>query len=175
MKQKIEEKAEEILRTTGSFQIPIQVDVVAHRLGLQVQAAILGEDISGILVVDGGQGTIGYNQHQAEVRQHFTIAHEIGHFLLHLDKEGHSDLFVDRRYAAIYHRDGRSAAGEDENEREANQFAAALLMPASLLCEEVEKHDFDFGDEEALDLLAKRFQVSTQAMSIRLAALGIFK
>jgi len=78
-----------------------------------------------------------------------------------------SDLFIDTHYI-VYRRDEHSATGEDRREREANRFAAALLMPADLLRTEIQKQPFDFGDEEMLPALASKFQISTQAMSIRL-------
>ncbi len=109
------------------------------------------------------------------MRQRFTIAHECGHFLLHQTENEASGLFVDRRYAAFYWRDGRSSEGEDIAEVEANQFAASLLMPTKLVLEEIQKQDFDLTDEEALNALASKFEVSIQAMSFRLANLGILK
>lgn len=84
------------------MQVPVPVELVAHRLNLQVKAALRGDDISGVLVVDNDQGMIGFNQAQAPVRQRFTIAHECGHFLLHQTENEASGLFVDRRYAAFY-------------------------------------------------------------------------
>jgi len=45
-------------------------------------------------------------------------------------------------------------------------------MPAPLLQAELLKRPLDFGDDEMLTELAIKFQVSTQAMSIRLSSLG---
>jgi Zn-dependent peptidase ImmA (M78 family) len=53
-------------------------------------------------------------------------------------------------------------------EIEANQLGAALLMPRGLVQQEVRSQDLDLDDSEAIELLAKRFQVSTAAMSNRL-------
>jgi len=61
----------------------------------------------------------------------FTIAHEIGHFILH---HGESDLFIDTTYVAF--RDSESTKGENRAEIQANQFAAALLMPALFIEQE---------------------------------------
>ena len=55
----------------------------------------LGDDVSGLLSIENGVGTIGYNQTEPKVRKRFTIAHELGHFELHRDK---SDLFVDKQF-----------------------------------------------------------------------------
>lgn len=169
----IDARAENILHQTDMLRVPVDVELVAHRLNLQIEATSLGENVSGLLVVEKGQGVIGYNATQAAVRQRFTIAHEIGHFVLHLSNNP-SALFIDTQYI-VYRRDAKSSTGEDQQEREANRFAAALLMPAVLLHAELQKRSFDFGDEEMLTALASKFQVSTQAMSIRLSTLNIWQ
>lgn len=106
------------------------------------------------------------------VRSRFSIAHELGHYLLHKDSRS---LFIDKRNFAVYHRNELSSTGEDRLEIEANRFAAALLMPTDMLRNEITKNDFDLGDEEVQSSLAKRFNVSTQAMAYRLASLGMFE
>lgn len=71
-------------------------------------------------------------------------------------------------------RDGVSSQSVDENEVEANQFAAALLMPADLIAADIEPlvgTDVLF----AIRKLAKRYKVSEQAMSIRLSTLRYFQ
>jgi Zn-dependent peptidase ImmA (M78 family) len=166
----IETRAADLLRETNCFAIPVAVDKVAYRLGLAVEAAELGDDVSGILVVKNESGTIGYNESQAPVRQRFSIAHEIGHYVLHRE---HERLFIDKSYSAVFRRDQNSSTGEDLREIQANQFAAALLMPEELLAKEIAGFSLDLGDELALTALASRFQVSSQAMSLRLAHLGI--
>lgn len=166
----IEKKAEDLLRSTESMRLPIPVEIIAHRLGVVVDTAPLGEDISGVLVVKDEIGTIGVNQSHSPVRQRFTIAHELGHYVLHREL---SNLFIDKEYTAF--RDSKSSQGEDRAEIQANRFAAALLMPREMVMREIGgPHGFDFGDEKTLDRLADKFQVSVQAMSIRLSNLGVF-
>ena len=60
-------------------------------------------------------------------------------------------------------------------ERQANQFAAALLMPKFLVEEELKSIHIDLGDEQGLKSLADRFAVSAQAMSLRLVNLGLIE
>lgn len=167
----IDQLAEDVLRQTGCDRIPVPVDRVARMLGLKVEAARFGDNVSGVIVFADDSATIGYNIAQAPVRQRFTIAHEIGHFKLHHQKR---TLFIDKHYTEVYRRDQASATGDYLIERQANQFAAALLMPRHLLFQELQKVKFDLGDEIALEELAERFQVSAQAMSIRIANLGFF-
>lgn len=69
------------------------------------------------------------------------IPHSQGHFLLHVKRKLQSQLFIDRHTS--YRRDGYSAGGADYQEVEANQIGAALLMPKSLVQQEVKKNDLD--------------------------------
>jgi len=165
-KQNLEERAEKTLRDTDGYRVPVPIHLVAERLNLTLEAAALGEKVSGMLVVQGDQGAIGYNSAHARVRQRFTISHEIAHYLLHARRSGKAQLFIDKQ--VTYRRDEQSSAGVNSEEVEANKLGAALLMPRGLVQQEVRTQDLDLDDGEAIDLLAKRFQVSTAAMSNRL-------
>jgi Zn-dependent peptidase ImmA (M78 family) len=169
--QRIDARALEVLAETRMLRMPVPVERVALALDLFLEEIELGDDVSGVLVVENGVGTIGYNRAQSRVRQRFTIAHEIGHFVLHRDS---SQLFIDKHYTAVYRRNRRGDDEPDIREVEANRFAAGLLMPESLVLSEIEDLDFDLGDQDDLALLAERFQVSVQALSLRLGHLGVF-
>ncbi len=70
-------------------------------------------------------------------------------------------------------RNSESARGEDNDEKEANLFAAELLMPAIFLREELDGKELDLlGDGNFLDRLAKKYKVSVQALTFRLAYLN---
>jgi Zn-dependent peptidase ImmA (M78 family) len=172
----IEVKAVEVLRKTRCLRVPVPVDVVAVRLGLRLREAPLGEGVSGVLLVEGGSGTIGYNEGHHPVRQRFSIAHEIGHYILHAVEDRSTGIFIDKQPTAHlkreYRRDSASSTGEKSQEIQANGFAAALLMPKELVVKEVEGLDPDIDDEDAISELATTFEVSPQAMSLRLAKLG---
>lgn len=171
-----EKLASQILEEMGITEPPIPVELVAYRRGLKVEPFDLGDDVSGVLVINDGKGVIGYNSNHPLVRRRFTIAHECGHYEMH-GSDG--ELFIDKRYIDkqyfVAFRDGRSSTGEDKQEREANAFAAALLMPETILRREIEKRYFDLADETALRDLAELFQVSQQAMMYRLLKLGILE
>jgi len=166
---RIERKAQQILKELGITEPPVPIQRVAQELGLEIEPAALGDGISGILVIEGDKGKIGYNRVDAEVRQRFTIAHELAHYILH---RGKRPIFIDRKYA-VYLRSGRSSTGEDRQEIQANQMAAALLMPSRQVRAAVRDTVFDLGDEEGIQELAEQFNVSTQAMSFRLLNLGL--
>lgn len=165
----IENIAEKILKKNDQKKPPIDPAIIAQKLKVRVEQADLGEDVSGAIIIKNGKAKIGFNPNEITQRQRFTIAHELGHYLLHREK---MEMFIDKTYYAL--RDEKSTKGEYQMEKEANAFAAALLMPSSLVLEEVKKINFDLADDSSLRKLANKFNVSTQAMSFRLANLNIF-
>ena len=173
-RHEIEETAKQLLVESDAYRIPVPVDMVAYRLGLLTEAAVLDDNTSGILLVDNNRGAIGYNSTHAPTRQRFTIAHEIGHFVLHVKgKDKQRRLFIDKY--RVFFRDGQSSGGVDREEIEANSFGAALLMPKQLVLDELLKVDFDIDDDDLPSVLAKRFNVSPIAMSNRLNSLGLIQ
>ncbi|MCF8276992.1 MAG: ImmA/IrrE family metallo-endopeptidase [Flavobacteriales bacterium] len=166
----IESKASKILDVEPVVKLPIPIIKIATRLGLTVSPYDLVEGVSGVLVLENGKGTIGYNPRESSVRQRFTVAHELGHYLLHANG---NEVFVDHKYKVMF-RDEKSSTGEDKREQEANAFAACILMPKDLVEKEISKNEFDLADNDSLKKLAKKFDVSSIAMSIRLANLGLF-
>ncbi len=170
-KAALEKQAEEILESNDAMRAPVPLESIVHNLGLKLQAKPLADGLSGVLLIEGGQGVIGYNALHHPVRQRFTIAHEIGHFQLHVHEA--SQLFIDK--TITFHRNYGSSSGSDRMEVEANGFAAALLMPKKLVLEEIQKGDVDLDDEDDIAALAKRFGVSTAAMSFRLVNLGLVR
>ncbi|WP_420238023.1 ImmA/IrrE family metallo-endopeptidase [Telmatobacter bradus] len=136
-------------------QVPVDVIRMAEVLGLKVWQQEM-DGYSGLIKKDPKHGGLaGYsiivNKLDHRPRQRFTIAHEVGHFLLHRDRIG--DGLKDD---ALY-RSGLST----REEVEANKLAAMILMPFHLLDREV-KAGISVQD------LADKFGVSKQAMSIRL-------
>jgi len=107
------------------------------------------------------------NQSQAQSRQRFTIAHELGHALLHEGEE----LHVDKDFR-INFRDVVSSLATNVEEIESNTFAAWLLMPSRLLIRQIRSEHLDIDDGEEVEKLAGRYQVSAQAMTYRLANLA---
>jgi len=181
--QYIENKALEILdKYKLGKKAPVDIFKVAKKIGLEVYGDTLNEDISGILFIEKGQGKIGINSSHPPVRKRFTIAHEIGHFVLQHNRK--NQFFIDesnKHMSMKFHRDSNSSTGEMRQEREANAFAAAILMPEKLLQKEVENFNFDLSNPygnttegDDLDRLAEKFVVSSQAMAFRLANLNFF-
>ena len=105
---------------------PVKVVAIAHALGLKVyETPSMDKNISGMIKKDAKiGGDSGYaiyvNAGHAEVRRRFTIAHEIGHYVLHKSLIG--DGIIED---ALLRADGLS----NSVERQANSFSADLLMP----------------------------------------------
>jgi len=170
--ENLEDTAERTLRDTNAYRIPVAVAIVAHRLNLSLEALPLG-DLSGVLIVSGSRGAIGYNSAHARVRQRFTISHEIAHFALHTVHNGKPRLFIDRH---VMFRTGDGASRNVElEELEATRLGSALLMPKSLVQKEIRNRDLDLDDDEAISFLARQFWVSPMAMANRLLRLGMFR
>jgi Zn-dependent peptidase ImmA (M78 family) len=150
--------------------VPVPVTKIAQALGVTVQKKRADNELSGFLYRDRKRNLaiIGVNADHHEHRQIFTTAHELGHFLLH----DFDDLHVDRQLK-VWLRSELSSQGIDDEEKEANLFAAELLMPVRFLGEDVDKIGaIDLEDEDVLRRLAKKYGVSTQAMTFRLGYLG---
>lgn len=144
---------------------PIPVARIARAEGLSVVMRQLDGEISGFLArPDRTTGLIGVNSRHPKVRQRFTIAHEIGHFFLSEDDA----LHVDHGFP-LQLRSEVSAKGIDRDEVEANLFAAELLMPASFFLPDLEAHEpLDVFDEKTIRQLAKKYDVSTHSLLLRI-------
>ncbi|WP_265307185.1 ImmA/IrrE family metallo-endopeptidase [Verminephrobacter eiseniae] len=99
---------------------------------------------------------IAYNGKSRPERQRFTIAHELGHFILHRSRQ--QSFNCDKQSV---HTDIDTLR---DIEREADDFASNLLMPGDLLRAWISSQRIDF---RILGDIAKRFQVSLEALCIR--------
>lgn len=159
--EKIELKAEQLLNQLEVKTIPVPVEDIAYSLKIKISRAP-SSDFSGLLIRKDGHALIGVNSNEAPTRQRFTIAHELGHFFLHPLK----DAFVDFRKEL--------ARGETRTpkERQADMFAAALLMPRKQLIRDVKKATKSGVTEEVVTSLAREYAVSEEAMRYRLMNLS---
>ncbi|MCX8016832.1 MAG: ImmA/IrrE family metallo-endopeptidase [Rhodocyclaceae bacterium] len=154
----IEREAQRILANHWDGKLPVDVHAIASRMGLEVRSGALEE--SGRIELIGELPRITVNANEAWVRQRFTVAHELGHWALGHLRHGQR-LFRDAPASFTL------AAGGQE--REANAFAAAILMPADAL-----RFVMQEGVAETLEGLARMFDVSQAAMHWRVHNLGLF-
>ena len=98
-------------------------------------------------------------------RRNFMIAHELGHLFLHMGFGVDPDLWS-RQNDTIYRRFGTS-----EQEYQANEFAAALLMPQKEYLSELLRNKTDDG-KVCISEIADYFHVSNAAAGNRGKFLG---
>ena len=136
---------------------PVDLDGMARALGLVVEERWFDEaDTAGMIERAGRTYRISLNHMDSPRRKRFTLAHEIAHYILHRDLIG--DGITDR---GLY----RSRLS-DTIERQANRYAANLLMPSGLVRAAWREGDCSVAG------MAARFNVSEEAARIRLSELG---
>lgn len=167
-----EKKAYQLLDRLNISTIPIPVEDIAKMLDIVIIREEFDDHLSGMLYRDNFHTIIGVNSNHLEPRQRFTIAHEIGHFIMHEGEQVH----IDENFR-VHFRDITSSLATNMNEIEANAFAAALLMPENHVREAfaqiADGIESSNDDDQQIQLLAKQFNVSKQALLIRLGKLGL--
>lgn len=153
--QHIQEIAMQAIEKAGCKQPPVPVEKVAEAMGLDVVPFAFHNKVSGLLKKE--EGVIGVNKTHHPVRQRFTIAHELGHFLL---GHGLGEEYQEETIDDVFDK-------PRPEEREANLFASSLLMPTDWVKDYVKKNGME------IDALAQTFGVSKQAATIRLLHLKL--
>lgn len=138
---------------------PVDVSRVAKALGFTVLQYPFAETTSGVTFIEGDVRAIGVNEAHADTRQRFSAAHELGHFLSGHTSYDHQAMHIEDRPTWL--------DPQNRQETEANEFAAELLMPEQCLKADVATYGLD------VPYLAKRYQVSEQAMWIQLIDLRL--
>lgn len=161
-------EAARLRKKFGGNDLPVPVDQIARMAGIRIESLSLDDNLSGMSFVKDGVAVIVVNSNHHLNRRRFTIAHELGHHILHreyLTNNVHVDKFVQ----AVLPRNRFSSEGVDSKEIEANSFAAELLMPESELAR---WGNVDINDDVRVQVLAKKLKVSVAALTYRLINLG---
>ncbi len=150
----------------GLLRLPVDPFLIAQALGIKAYSARLSEGVSGMLIKRPGEDAEIYvHAADSDNRQHFTCAHELGHYVKRVG-EGDSEWeYVERR-------DLLSSEGTDPDEIYANQFAAALLMPKEAVQERLARLG-TAGRLAHASALAVEFGVSAEAMQYRITNLAL--
>lgn len=170
-KNKLEYSLDDLLTS-----IPINIEALIRAHGLELNKnADLEDGVLGELRYENGNFKVSVKKTDHYYRKRFTMAHELAHFVLHKDRIS-GDVIKD--YDPEQSNNGRSINREvgvsSEQEFEANLYAAKLLMPEDLVVEYAKERGVLAGgviDEEALKEIAMAFQVSKDAMRIRINGL----
>jgi len=150
----VRNRAKQVIAMFNVTGPPVEVNEIARHLGFTVIPFEFPDEVSGVTFIEAGVKSIGVNSKHALTRQRFSVAHEIGHYLC-----GHEAYDGDK---ILVEETARMLNAHSHQEMEANEFAAELLMPVNWLRKDVGAIGLD------VPALAKRYQVSEQAMWIQL-------
>jgi Zn-dependent peptidase ImmA (M78 family) len=153
------QKAEAFLRDEGLTTLPVDPFAIARTRDIEVKPKPdTAGGVSGMLLRHGDVFGILYATHvKSEGFQRFSVAHELGHFLL----DGHIDHVLPQDGMHTSH---AGFVSDDPYEAEADQFAAGLLMPAGPLKRVLGRQDPSL---EAIESLASLCNTSLTATAIR--------
>lgn len=149
------QKAGTVLAENYVLEPPVNVYELVRNYGIDIEEQPFPSDfdnVSGFINIEDGRPTMYVNLNEPKNRRKFTVAHEFGHWLLHKEK-----IRKDPGMTVLY-RKALGAANDDPAEREANAFAAELLVPMEMLQKEIDKPVHE---------LAEKFQVSTDVIGYR--------
>jgi Zn-dependent peptidase ImmA (M78 family) len=141
--------------------LPVDPVALANRLDIKVIETPLPNNVSGGLIKqDGNTPMIVLNEKDSRQRKRFTCAHELGHYVYRVE----TGLDGDYEYTDL--RGVLASSGTNYEEKFANRFAGALLLPQ----ESVKKL---FKEESPVFMMATQFDVSAEAMQVRLRVLDL--
>lgn len=147
-----------LARENGVEASPLNLEKLLKFLGITLVMEEGDESFSGCIEKRGNGYYISVNKYHPEKRKRFTIAHELGHYFLHrsiLSDIGREEVLM------------REPSALTPIEREANNFAADLLMPEELFLGELRS-----GNDSA-SYLSDKFGVSIPAIKYRAYQLNI--
>ena len=145
-------KAKSILREFNITTPPIDPEAIAEAKGIDVLYVAFGDlsaEVSGLY--DFESGSIYVNKHMPGNRKTFTIAHELGHALLH------QDYAKSEAYSAMPR--SNVHINKPDVEREADVFAACLLVPTKMLKK--------YQNYASVTELSRMFAVSDDVVAIQ--------
>jgi Zn-dependent peptidase ImmA (M78 family) len=149
----VERRAEQVVERFRLSVPPVALDDICRAEGLFLCARPF-DYVAGVFIRDEVFPVIMVNSREPRVRRRFTIAHELGHYYL------------------AHQRTAFPEPGNDvQLEREANRFAACLLMPESWLRDYWRAYAGNRENRESV--VAGIFDVSQAALRVRLRELGL--
>lgn len=147
-----------LLTDFNVFQINTNVVKLANLLHMNVIPATFKDDsIAGLLKFENGQVNIYVNEYQSVNRQRFTIAHEIGHFILH------KDFIKGQKINAFYRKDFDNFSDPIEQQ--------TIYLHKFINARKVIKNLWE--TYKSTSYIANILKVSEQAVNIRLITLGV--
>jgi len=159
----IQQRAVRVLNEYQISKLPIDPKLIAKKANILVEPNTNCEKgVSGMLLRNGENYCIIYATYlENQGFENFSIAHELGHYFL----EGHFDKIF--QYGKI-HKSTADFISDNEIERQADTFAASLLMPENLF----KDHLTEYGKGmTCIEAMSKLCNTSLTATAIRYAEL----
>jgi Zn-dependent peptidase ImmA (M78 family) len=161
----------DLVRSSLGLSLPYDPEKAVETLGGRIIQDVDDMAIDAYIKKDGEDGfVISLNGKKPFLRERFTIAHELGHLFLHMGFLINKDLWKNQNTefqdSAYY----RMSGNYSQEESEANEFAAAFLMPR----EEFKAQIYSNPSDNRIDIraIADYFQVSPSAVLTRAKWLG---
>lgn len=148
----------EILTLAWNLKVPVDLELIAGRMGIQVCLAALGESSSEIIIKDLYKEIL-LNTRESFVAQRYALAHAMGAIFSGLLPDGG----LRQSFGATSYRHPATS----RLDAEANRFALALLMPKDAidLCIE--------NGSRSVAEIAQIFLTSEAAVKVRLQSIGV--
>lgn len=169
-KNLIDEKAKEALSLIRYQDGEVDIINIARNLGFTVGIASLPAWDDGFIIVDDNtthiqeitgvktDKIIGVNDKRDLQKKRFTIAHEIGHYMLHY-AQNESKLYA--------HREDKKGKNKEEND--ADYFAASVLMPKEQFKAKYDElKSKSLSNDDIITLLQKHFSVPYESAERRI-------
>lgn len=155
--QKLEDLTSRILVNNDMYNIPVDPVKIAKTYDILVYEGNLNNKIAGAIryYKDKDKFEILVNKNDPKTKQRFTIAEELGYYILHEKKLKDDEIHINLIDKQI-----------DEEEKEVEYFAGALLINKTLL-ENV------YNSSSTILELSELFKVSVSSMTVRLDILGM--
>jgi Zn-dependent peptidase ImmA (M78 family) len=161
--KRVKNRAEKIVYNHGISSFPVDPILIAQKEDIVVKPKDdCSEGISGVLLKVGDQFGIMYSTFYANKGfENFSIGHELGHYFL----DGHLETLLS---SSTIHQSKANFFSSDQYEREADIFAASLLMPEDMF----KNHLWKFGKGlDGIIGMAELCNTSLTATAIRFAEL----
>ncbi len=155
--EKLEELTSRILINNDMYNIPVDPVKIAKTYDIIVYEGELDNKVAGAIryYKEKDKFEILVNKNDSKVKQRFTIAEELGYYILYEEKLKKEEIHIQLIDKEI-----------SEEEKEVDYFAGALLINKILL-ENV------YSINSTILELAELFKVSVSAMTVRLNLLGL--
>lgn len=169
-------RSKDILKKLEYTTAPFDPFEIANKMGVKVDTTLDWEKVEkikdGQILVSNGEPIIWINPLRPENRKKFTLAHELGHLVYDVLPNFEKNADTQNNNLIKHYRNDNQGPIETR----ANSFAAGLLMPIFAIndaVKEISKKDPEAKTDDYINGLASIFEVSKQAVIIRLKSLGV--